>query len=39
DIIKKFEATFEGYWNNDEFNIFNGNLEEDKKRLLTFMIL
>jgi superfamily II DNA or RNA helicase len=35
DIIKKFEATFEGYWNNDEFNIFNGNLEEDKKRLLT----
>ncbi|MCT8977861.1 DUF3427 domain-containing protein [Clostridium sp. CX1] len=35
DIIKKFEATFESYWNDDEFTIFNGSLEEDKKRLRT----
>lgn len=33
DIIKKFEATFEGYWNDDEFTSFNGQNEEDKRRL------
>lgn len=32
DIIKKFEATFESYWNNSEFIFYNGT-EEDKKRL------
>ncbi len=33
DIIKKFQATFEGYWNDDEFTAFNGQSEEDKRRL------
>lgn len=33
DIIKKFEATFESYWNDKEFVTFNGEQEEDKKRL------
>lgn len=33
DIIKKFEATFESYWNDDEFITFNGENEEDKSRL------
>ncbi|MGH4049803.1 MAG: DUF3427 domain-containing protein [Clostridium sp.] len=33
DIIKKFQATFEGYWNDDEFAPFNGQNEEDKRRL------
>ncbi|HEY8804095.1 MAG TPA: DUF3427 domain-containing protein [Clostridium sp.] len=33
DIIKKFQATFEGYWNDDEFTSFNGQNEEDKRRL------
>ncbi|MDU2265806.1 DUF3427 domain-containing protein [Clostridium celatum] len=32
DIIKKFEATFESYWNDLEFVSYNGT-EEDKKRL------
>ena len=31
DIIKKFQATFESYWNDDEFNSFNGEFEGDKK--------
>lgn len=35
DIIRKFQATFESYWNDDEFNSFNGTFEEDKKRLIT----
>jgi superfamily II DNA or RNA helicase len=35
DIIKKFEATFESYWNDDEFAIFQGETEEDRKRLKT----
>lgn len=35
DIIKKFQATFESYWNEDEFNSFNGEFEGDKKRLRT----
>ena len=33
DIINKFQATFEGYWNDDEFTYFNGQSEEDKRRL------
>ncbi|MBI6874884.1 DUF3427 domain-containing protein [Clostridium aciditolerans] len=35
DIIRKFQATFESYWNDDEFNSFNESFEEDKKRLIT----
>jgi superfamily II DNA or RNA helicase len=33
DILKKFEATFESYWNDSEFVIFNGDLEKDQERL------
>lgn len=33
DIIKKFEATFESYWNDEEFTTFKGETEEDRKRL------
>ncbi len=33
DIIKKFQATFESYWNNEEFLVFNEENEKDKKRL------
>ncbi len=33
DIIKKFEATFESYWNDNEFKIFNYGMEEDKQLL------
>lgn len=33
DIIKKFEATFESYWNDTEFITFNGEQKEDKERL------
>ena len=32
DIIKKFEATFESYWNDSEFVSYTGT-EEDKKQL------
>jgi len=35
DIIRKFQATFESYWNDEEFTSFNGTFEEDKKRLIT----
>ncbi|KZL88625.1 type III restriction enzyme, res subunit [Clostridium magnum DSM 2767] len=35
DTIRKLEATFESYWNDDEFTSFNGIFEEDKKRLIT----
>lgn len=35
DIIKKFEATFESYWNDDEFVAFKGEQEEDRKRLIS----
>jgi superfamily II DNA or RNA helicase len=38
DIIKKFEATFESYWNDKEFRYFNANSDEDHsilKRALT----
>jgi HKD family nuclease len=35
DIIKKFEATFESYWNDAEFIAFNGEAKEDKERLRT----
>ncbi|MBL4934253.1 DUF3427 domain-containing protein [Clostridium sp. YIM B02515] len=35
DIIKKFEATFESYWNDGEFIVFNGEAQEDKERLKT----
>ncbi len=33
DIIKKFEATFESYWNDDEFITFNGEEKAHKERL------
>lgn len=33
DIIKKFEATFESYWNDSEFVLFNGELEQDQEKL------
>ncbi|MGL5243612.1 MAG: DEAD/DEAH box helicase family protein, partial [Sarcina sp.] len=32
DIVKKFEATFESYWNDSEFNFFT-NSDENKKIL------
>jgi len=32
-IIQKIEATFESYWNDSEFVLFNGDLEEDRIRL------
>lgn len=33
DIIKKFDATFESYWNDGEFRLFNHNEVEDQARL------
>ena len=33
DIIKKFEATFESYWNDKEFITFNGENEKDAEKL------
>ena len=33
DIIKKFEATFESYWNDSEFKFFNREEEGDKELL------
>lgn len=33
DIIKKFDATFESYWNDGEFIPFNNKDEEDRNRL------
>ncbi len=33
DIVKKFEATFESYWNDGEFMHFDQNEENDKKQL------
>lgn len=33
DIIKKFEVTFESYWNDSEFVLFNGELEQDQEKL------
>lgn len=33
DIIKKFEATFESYWNDGEFIVFDPNEEQDVQRL------
>lgn len=33
DIINKFEATFESYWNDGEFKLFNENSEADKQQL------
>jgi superfamily II DNA or RNA helicase len=33
DIIRKFEATFESYWNDAEFIAFNRETKEDKERL------
>jgi superfamily II DNA or RNA helicase len=35
DIIKKFEATFESYWNDAEFISFNSESREDERRLKT----
>lgn len=32
DIVKKFEATFESYWNDSEFALYKGT-DEDRKRL------
>ncbi|MDG5790139.1 DUF3427 domain-containing protein [Evansella sp. AB-P1] len=33
DIVKKFDATFESYWNDGEFLSFNNEKEEDVHRL------
>lgn len=33
DIIKKFEATFESYWNDSEFRTFDPSSEEDLQQL------
>lgn len=33
DIIKKFEATFESYWNDPEFNLFDSEDEVSRKQL------
>nr|WP_295974819.1 DEAD/DEAH box helicase [uncultured Bacillus sp.] len=33
DILKKFEATFESYWNDREFLIFDHEKAEDRNRL------
>lgn len=33
DIVRKFEATFESYWNDREFKGFNREEEDDHKRL------
>ncbi len=32
-VIQKIEATFESYWNDNEFTTFNGEEEEDRERL------
>ncbi|MCT2534771.1 DUF3427 domain-containing protein [Aquibacillus koreensis] len=33
DIVKKFDATFESYWNDGEFHQFDHELEADKEQL------
>ncbi|MCT8140529.1 NgoFVII family restriction endonuclease [Anaerobacillus sp. CMMVII] len=33
DIVKKFDATFESYWNDGEFLFFDEKNEEDQQRL------
>ncbi|GAB3049264.1 DUF3427 domain-containing protein [Virgibacillus ainsalahensis] len=33
DIIAKFEATFESYWNDGEFKAFNGDIQSNKVQL------
>ena len=33
DIIKKFEATFESYWNDREFHLFDPKDDDSKKQL------
>jgi superfamily II DNA or RNA helicase len=33
DILKKFEATFESYWNDNEFKVFDVENPEDQDRL------
>ena len=33
DIIKKFQATFESYWNDDEFVHFDAGVKENKLKL------
>ncbi|QOY35309.1 DUF3427 domain-containing protein [Anaerobacillus isosaccharinicus] len=35
DIVKKFDATFESYWNDGEFIFFDSEKEEDQQRLKT----
>lgn len=34
DIVKKFDATFESYWNDGEFHSFDPGKEADKEQLL-----
>ncbi|GGM28011.1 type III restriction-modification system restriction subunit Res [Paraliobacillus quinghaiensis] len=33
DIVKKFDATFESYWNDGEFHSFDPEKEDDKEQL------
>ncbi|MCM3439358.1 DUF3427 domain-containing protein [Metabacillus halosaccharovorans] len=33
DVLRKCEATFDSYWNDREFLMFNNNVEEDHSRL------
>lgn len=33
DIIKKFQATFESYWNDEEFKTFHADQDEDQEQL------
>jgi superfamily II DNA or RNA helicase len=33
DILKKFESTFESYWNDSEFKLFNIDNQSDQERL------
>lgn len=39
DTMRKIRATFESYWNTDEFEIFNPEKEEDKERLHTALTM
>ncbi|WP_066174439.1 DUF3427 domain-containing protein [Bacillus marinisedimentorum] len=33
DVMMKFNATFESYWNDPEFKFFNGDIERDQEQL------
>lgn len=35
DVLEKFKATFESYWNSDEFYFFNADNGEDRQQLKT----